>query len=116
MPPGVCQVSRMSQIFDGSVGFFVALLTGLAIFLIWLATRKRFASQIVGRAEEQAQSILQEAKRAANGQRKEVALAAKEEAHEVRRQTEAQILTRHMEVAAVKKQLDEQQRSIDYAR
>ena len=100
MPPGVCQVSRLSQIFDGSVGFFVALLTGLAIFLIWLATRKRLASQIVGRAEEQAQSILQEAKRAANGQRKEVALAAKEEAHEVRRQTEAQILTRHMEVAA----------------
>ena len=102
----------MSQVFGGSAGFVSALVTGVVIFLIWIASRKRLAAKTVGRAEEQAQRILQEAQREADAQRKEVVLAAKEEAHEVNRQAEEQMRARHTELAALEKQTDEQQRAL----
>ena len=102
----------MSQVFGGSAGFVSALVTGVVVFLIWIASRKRLAAKTVGRAEEQAQRILQEAQREADAQRKEVVLAAKEEAHEVNRQAEEQMRARHTELAALEKQTDEQQRAL----
>ncbi len=102
----------MSQVFGGSAGVIAALITGLAVLLIWIATRKRLAAKTVGRAEEQSQRILQEAQREADAQRKEVVLAAKEEAHEVSRQADEQLRARHAEMAALEKQLDEQQRAL----
>ena len=102
----------MSQIFGASAGFVFALVTGVIIFLIWIASRKRLAAKTVGHAEEQALRILQEAQREADAQRKEVVLAAKEEAHEVNRQAEEQMRARHTELAALEKQTDEQQRAL----
>ena len=102
----------MSQVFGDSAGFVFALVTGVIIFLIWIASRKRLAAKTVGRAEEQALRILQEAQREADAQRKEVLLAAKEEAHEVNRQAEEQMRARHTELAALEKQTDEQQRAL----
>ena len=102
----------MSQVFGDSAGFVFALVTGVIIFLIWIASRRRLAAKTVGRAEEQALRILQEAQREADAQRKEVLLAAKEEAHEVNRQAEEQMRTRHTELAALEKQTDEQQRAL----
>ena len=102
----------MSQVFGDSAGFVFALVTGVIIFLIWIASRKRLAAKTVGRAEEQALRILQEAQREADAQSKEVVLAAKEEAHEVNRQAEEQMRARHTELAALAKQTDEQQRAL----
>ncbi len=102
----------MSQVFGDSAGFVSALIVGVIIFLIWIASRKRLAAKTVGRAEEQAQRILQEAQREADAKRKEVVLAAKEEAHEVNRQAEEQMRARHTELAALEKQTDQQQRAL----
>ena len=43
-----------------------ALVAGGVVFAIWLANRKRLAAETVGRAEEQAQRITQDAQRDAD--------------------------------------------------
>jgi ribonucrease Y len=71
-----------------SVG--LALVTAGAVFLVWLANRRRIAAETVGRAEEQALRIIRDAERDADTRRKETLLDAKEKAHEILTQAERQ--------------------------
>jgi len=64
-----------------SVG--LALVAAGAVFLVWVANRKRIAAETVGRAEEQALRILKDAARDADNSRKETLLDAKEKAHDI---------------------------------
>ena len=64
-----------------SVG--LALVTAGAVFLVWVANRKRIAAETVGRAEEQALRIIKDAERDADNDRKETLLDAKEKAHDL---------------------------------
>jgi len=64
-----------------SVG--LALVAAGAVFLVWVANRKRIAAETVGRAEEQALRILKDAARDADNSRKETLLDAKEKAHAI---------------------------------
>jgi ribonuclease Y len=61
----------------------VTIVTGGAIYAVWLANRKRIAAETVGRAEEQALRIIKDAERDAESRRKEALLDAKEKAHEL---------------------------------
>ena len=99
----------MSQFPIDSAGSVIALVGGgVALFLVWLAIRKRVAEQTVGRAQDQAQRILQDADRDADAKRKEVVLAAKEEAHELVLATEDQTRKRQEAITALEKDLAEQ--------
>lgn len=71
------QQTALSLIFDVLVG----LAAGAAVFAWWLASRRRLAAETTGRAESEAERLLQHAEREAEARRKELELAAKERAH-----------------------------------
>jgi ribonuclease Y len=92
---------------------FLAMLAAAgAVLGYWMATRKRIAAETVGRAEEQAQRILQEAERSAISAKKEALLDAKEQAHERMLEAERQIQTRALEVVATEQALATRTRSL----
>ena len=102
----------MSQLLSNVTPAVLALLTSGIIFLIWYVTRRRIATQTVGRAEQEAERILRDARRDAETQKKELVLAAKEEAHELIRTAEEQTRQRHEEVTSLEKTLAAQTRSM----
>jgi ribonuclease Y len=65
------------------VAIAAALAASGAVFLYWVASRKRIAADTTGRAEERAARLLKDAERDAENLRKETLLAAKEKAHDL---------------------------------
>jgi ribonucrease Y len=61
----------------------VTLVAAGAVFVAWIANRKRIAAETIGRAEEQALRIIKDAERDAETRKKEALLEAKEKAHEL---------------------------------
>ena len=91
-----------------------ALTLGLAIavFLWWVAARKRIAADTIGRAEAQADRILKDAERLlkdaerdAETRRKETLLEAKEKAHEIVTEAERQIRQDRQQAATLEQTL-----------
>ena len=80
----------MLPIVEYTICAVVALVTAGAVFLGWIASRKRIAADTVGRAEEQAARIVKDAERDAETRRKETLLDAKEKAHEILTEAERQ--------------------------
>jgi ribonuclease Y len=72
------------------VNVLVTVVTAAAVFAVWVANRKRIAAETVGRAEEQALRIAKDAERDAETRKKETLLEAKEKAHDLLMQAEAQ--------------------------
>jgi ribonucrease Y len=72
------------------VTFVIASMAAGAVFLLWVANKKRIAAETVGRAEEQALRIHKDAERDADSRKKEALLEAKEKAHELRLEAERQ--------------------------
>src|SRR5947209_1580112 len=98
----------------------VTLVAAGAVFIAWIANRKRIAAETVGRAEEQALRIVKDAERDAETRRKEALLEAKEKAHEVLMAAERQARDDRQRSATVEQtltareaQLAERQRHID---
>ena len=86
-----------------SVG--LALVTAGAVFLVWVANRKRIAAETVGRAEEQPLRIVKDAERDADNRRKETLLDAKEKAHEILTDAERQARQERQQVQALEQSL-----------
>ncbi len=61
----------------------VAAFVAVGVFVYWAASRKRIAAETVGRAEEQARTLLRDAEREAENRKKEALLEAKEKAHQI---------------------------------
>src|SRR3989442_11878441 len=76
-------------------------LIGGALFLYWLATRKRIAADTIGRAREEADRVLRDAQRESETLKKEALLEAKEKAHDLRLENEKQIRERRDELAVI---------------
>ena len=102
----------MSQVLSIAAPVALALLVGGAVFLVWLATRKRIAAATVGRAEEDAARILRDAQRDAEAQQKELVLAGREEAHGLLRDAERQARQRQDEVATLETTVDSRKRAL----
>ena len=102
----------MSQVLSIAAPVALALLAGGAVFLVWLATRKRIAAATVGRAEEDAGRILRAAQRDAEAQQKELVLAGREEAHGLLRDAERQARQRQDEVASLETTVDSRKRAL----
>ena len=91
----------MGQFLSTAAPVVLALLTGAAVFFVWIATRKRIAAETVGRAREDAARLRGDAQRDAEARQKELVLAAKEQAHGLLRDSEQQARKREDEVASL---------------
>ncbi|HEY7170546.1 MAG TPA: ribonuclease Y, partial [Vicinamibacterales bacterium] len=80
----------MLPIVEYLIDVLVTIVTGGAVFAVWVANRKRIAAETVGRAEEQALRVLKDADRDAETRKKEALLEAKEKAHEILTEAEKQ--------------------------
>ena len=98
--------------FNALLPYIGAVVTVAVLFAVWLAGRKRIAADTVGRAQDEARRLLQDADRDAEAKRKEVVLAAKEQAHDLLHETEEQTRTRREELTALEKELAEQTHTI----
>ena len=87
----------MSQLFTAPTAFLVALLTGVAVFILWFSARKR---------------LLRDANHDADVQSRELIFAAKEQAHELIRGAEEETRTGRTQVTAREEDLADQTRAL----
>src|SRR5947208_15269149 len=87
------------------IAFAVGAVAAGAVFLYWVAKRRRIAAETVGRAEEQALRIVKDAERDADTRKKEALLEAKEKAHELLIETERQARQERQQAAALEQTL-----------
>ena len=85
----------------------VAAVVGLAFFAAWILTRRRIAESTIGQANKEASQLIRDAEREAENQHKEKMLAAKEEAHELLRETELKTQQRLSELAVLNRELEQ---------
>ena len=102
----------MSQLLTDTAPILIALATGTVLFLVWLALRRRVAAQTIERALADAERLLREAERDVEARRKEVVLAAKEEAHELLRTAEGETRKRQDEIAALERDIASQSHTL----
>ena len=95
-------------VVDVALGF----VAGAAVFLYWVANRKRIAAETVGRAQEQAAQIRRDAEREADARLKEAILAGKEKAHELSVEAERLARERRQEITRLEHTLAEQARTL----
>lgn len=89
-----------------------AAVVGIIIFSVWLFTRRRLAANTVGRAQDEAKRLVQDAVRDAKTKQKEAVLAAREEAHTVLRKTEDLVREKREELSALENELTNKSRAL----
>jgi ribonucrease Y len=92
--------------------FLVALAGAAAVYAYWVANRRRIAAETVGRAEEQARSVLREAERDADTRRKEALLEGKERAHDLRVEAEQFARDHRQQIAGMEQILSRRETSL----
>ena len=98
----------------------VGLAAAGAVFVLWVANRKRIAAETIGRAEEHALRLTKDAERDAETRRKEALVDAKEKAHEILAEAERQARADRQQQVTVEQtqarreaQLDDRQAAIE---
>ena len=94
------------------VGGLAAAVVGLLIFAVWLATRRKIAASTVGRARDEARRLLESAEREIGSRRKEAELTAREQAQNLRHETENHARQRREELAAIERDLNDRKRTL----
>ena len=101
----------MNQLFAESTALIVILATSLGLLLAWVITKKWIADTI-DRSSRQAQRLVLDAERDADTRKKEIVLAAREEAHELQRTAEQKSRIRQAEVVDRERALTEETRAL----
>ncbi len=83
----------------------ITAVVGGVWFVIWLRARRRVATEVVGRAEEDAARLRREAERDAESLKKEALLEAKERTHEFRLEAEKQARDRQQQLTGLEQTL-----------
>ena len=94
------------------IDFLVALVAAGAVFLWWVANRKRIAAETVGRAEQEAARLVRDAERDAEARKKEALIEAKEKAHELTVETERLARERRAEAQKLEQGFAEKSRAL----
>ena len=89
-----------------------AAIVGLILFGVWIATRRRIAAETVGRARDEGARLLESAEREIGARRKEAELTAREQAQNLRHETENHARGRREELAALERDLNERKRAL----
>jgi ribonuclease Y len=87
------------------VNVVITVAAAAAVFLYWVASRKRIAADTIGRAEEQAARLIKDAERDADTRKKEALFDAKEKAHEMRLEAERQAREKSQQLTDREQQL-----------
>jgi ribonuclease Y len=85
------------------VSFAISSAAAVAVFVYWLAIRKRLAAETIGRADEDARRTIREAEREAETKKKEALLEAKEKSHELLMEADRLAQDRRQQVAQLEK-------------
>jgi ribonucrease Y len=87
---------------------------GVAILALvwWVASRRRLGTEIVGRAQEHAQQLRQQAERDADNVKKEALLEAREKSHELVSEAERQARDRRQEIVGLEQALADKTRAL----
>src|SRR6266850_4731212 len=83
----------------------------LGAILMWIASRRRVANEIVGRAEQHAGLTRQQAERDAESLKKEAQLEAREKSHALVADAEQKARNRQQEIAGLEQALSERTRA-----
>src|SRR5262245_43908485 len=94
------------------INFAITAIAAAAVYVYWVANRKRIALETVGRAEEQAARLVKDAERDAETRKKEALLDAKEKAHELRMEAERQARDKSQQLADTEQQLKRRETSL----
>ena len=101
------------QLFPSVVAAgLTAAVVGLIIFGVWLAARRRIAAQTVGHAHDEAARLLRDAEREIGARRKEAELSTREQAQNLRHETENHARQRREELAALERELNDRKRAL----
>src|SRR5829696_46931 len=88
----------------------VSDVAAIAAIAWWMASRRRIASEIIGRAEQHAGQLRQQAEREAETLKKEAQLEAREKAHGLIADAETRTRTRQQEIAGLEQVLADKTR------
>src|SRR5262245_50100356 len=102
----------MRDLYSVLIVVVATAVTGGTLFAFWVANKKRIAAETVGRAEEQALRILQDAEREADAKKKEAILDAKEKAHDIQLEAERVYRDRRQEISILEQSLGDKTRSL----
>ena len=83
----------------------------LGAILLWIASRRRVANEIVGRAEQHAGHMRQQAERDAESLKKEAQLEAREKSHALVADAEQKARNRQQEIAGLEQALSDRTRA-----
>ena len=100
------------QLFPSVAAGLTAAVVGLLIFGVWLATRRGIAARTVGRAQGEAERLLRDAEREIGARRKEAELASREQAQNLRHETENHARQRREELTALERDLNDRKRAL----
>ena len=101
-PSATVYLAVFGAICDAAV--FVAI-------LVWIASRRRSAGDILGRAEQHASQLRQQAERDAESLKKEAQLEAREKSHALLADSEHKARSRQHEIAALDQALNDRTRA-----
>ena len=90
----------------------LAALVAIGAVVYWIATRKRIAAEIVGRAEEHARQLRSQAERDAESLKKEAQLEAREKAHGLVADAERKARDRQQEIVGLETALADRTRAL----
>ncbi len=92
--------------------FLVALAGATAVFLYWVANRRRLAAETIGRAEQEAARALREAEREAETKKKEALLEVKERAQATLFEADREVQARRLETQRLEQGLAERTQAL----
>jgi ribonucrease Y len=90
----------------------LADVVGIGALVWWMASRKRLAAETIGRAEEQARQLRQQADREADSLKKEAQLEARERVHVMLSDAESKARARQTEIAGLEQALADRTRAL----
>ncbi|MBQ1186401.1 MAG: ribonuclease Y [Clostridia bacterium] len=91
----------------------VALVIAIIFFFVGVAARKSKAEKIIGSAEKEAKRILNDAIQNAETRKKELLMEAKDEAHQLRTETDRDLRERRSEVQRQERRLQQKEETLD---
>src|SRR4051794_24504761 len=90
----------------------IADLAGIGILLWWIGNRRRLSEETVGRAEEHARHLRQQAERDAESLKKEALLEAREKSHALLADADRQARLRQQEIVGLEQALADRTRAL----
>ncbi len=91
----------------------IAVLLAVVFFLLGIAFRKGKAEKTIGSAEKEAKRILSDAIQNAETRKKELLMEAKDEAHQLRTETDRDLRERRSEVQRQERRLQQKEETLD---